>query len=375
MARQLDMEENTGELIRLSFFTNMARSIAAANSIKETLRLVMRHITEIFAPRSWSLLMRDAATGDLVFSIVAGGPEAEQIRSMRLARGQGVAGWIAENKQSVIIEDAQNDPRFDPSTDAMTDFVTRSIIGVPLISRGRVFGVIELINKLNGESFSPLDLKVLMTIADFAAIAIEKAYYRRALRSMALVDDLTGMSNRRALSRAMEREEARSKRARTTTALIVIDIDSFKQINDTHGHAAGDEVLRHLAKVISGCVREVDLVCRYGGDEFTVLMPNTPLAEAMEVRDRIRIAVERAAKEGQEIAEADPDAEGNSSGLRAPLVAYSISTGVHAAGPDEFHTLFKAADLHLYAEKGRKNPRNIDEIGQHITEFMDDDVT
>ena len=61
--------------------------------------------------------------------------------------------------------------------------------------------------------------------------------------------------------------------------------------------------------------------------------------------------------------------------MRGTLVAYSISTGVHAAGPDEFHTLFKAADLHLYAEKGRKNPRNIDEIGRHITEFMDDDVT
>ena len=369
------MEENTDELTRLSFFTNMARSIAAANSIQETLQLVMQHVTEIFAPRSWSLLMHDATTDELVFSIVAGGPETEQIRNTRLSRGQGVAGWIAENKQPVMIEDARNDPRFDTTNDEKTGFVTQSIIGVPLISRDRVFGVIELINKLNGESFSPLDLKVLMTIADFAAIAIEKAYYRHALQSLALVDDLTGMFNRRALSSAMEREEKRSKHTQITTALIVIDIDSFKQINDTYGHATGDEVLSHLAKMIAKNVREVDLVCRYGGDEFIVLMPDTPLQDAIHVGNCIRDTVEHAANERRSIDTAGPKVGADSSSLYVPPVWYSISLGVHAAGPDEFHTLFEAADLHLYAEKNRKHPRDIDEVDKHITDFMQDDAT
>ena len=363
------MEERTDELTRLSFFTNMARSIAAANSIQETLHLVMQHVTETFAPRSWSLLMHDATTDELVFSIVAGGPEAEQIRNTRLARGQGIAGWIAENKRSVIIEDAQNDPRFDTTNDEKTGFVTQSIIGVPLISRDRVFGVIELINKLSGESFSPLDLKVLMTIADFAAIAIEKAYYRHALQSQALMDDLTGMFNRRALSRAMEREAKRSKHTRNMTALIVLDIDSFKQINDTYGHTVGDGVLCHLAKMIADNVREIDLVCRYGGDEFIVLLPDTPLQDALRVRDCIRAAVERATDT------ADPKAGTNVADAQAPPVRYSVSLGVHAAGPDEFHTLFEAADLHLYAEKSRKHSRDIDAIDKHITDFMQDDAT
>ena len=345
------MSNDTEDLIRLSFFTDMAQSIASAITLEETLSEVMRHVGGIFAPRNWSLLLRDAKTDELVFTLVTGGEEVDKLRGRRLAAGKGIAGWIATHQSPLVIPDVTKDPRFDPSMDAATNFVTKSIIGVPLASRGQVFGVIELVNKLNGEPFTALDLKILSTIADFAATAIEKAYYLRALRSMALEDDLTGLANRRALSRAIERETARTRRTGGTVALLMVDIDDFKTINDTLGHGAGDEVLKHLAVILKRNVREIDVVCRYGGDEFAILMPETTSEAASEVRGRILNML--------------------ASGTPAPPVRYRISVGVHAAGPDSIDSLFERADLHLYREKDRKREADIENVGTHIVEFLD----
>ena len=176
--------DNIDDLVKLSFFADIGKSILEATTIEQTLRVVMERIGAIFAPLNWSLFLRDARTGALRFAVVTGSG-ADQLRGKSIPRGKGVAGWIAENGQSVIIEDVSRDARFDPSMDQITGFTTRSIIGVPLRTRKGVFGVIELVNKLDGRAFTPLELMVLTTIADFAAIAVEKAYYFRALRRIA----------------------------------------------------------------------------------------------------------------------------------------------------------------------------------------------
>ena len=105
------------------------------------------------------------------------GKSGDQLKGMRLKRGEGIAGWIAESGQAVIIEDVRKDHPFTGRLDSATGFQTQSIIGVPLKSRGVVFGVIELVNKLSGEAFSALELKTLPTIADFGGIAIERGFY------------------------------------------------------------------------------------------------------------------------------------------------------------------------------------------------------
>jgi len=347
------MATETEDLIRLSFFTDMARAIAEATTLSGTLREVMNQIGRVFAPRNWSLLLRDPKTDELVFAVVTGGDGVEQLRNVRLPRGTGIAGWIAEHGEPVIIEDVDKDERFDPSMDQLTQFKTESIIGVPLRTSSRVFGVIELINKLNGQSFSPLDLKVLVTIADFAAIAIEKAYYFNALKKIATVDSLTGLYNRRSFVRTLDRELGRCARHHTSLAALMLDVDSFKQINDTHGHAEGDRVLRDLANVLSSNVRDIDVVSRYGGDEFIVLMPEADLAAAEKVKTR----VEHALREGR----------------KRDAVEYSVSIGCYGGCPESPEELFRGADLQLYREKDRKRDETIEEMTAHLAEFLVED--
>lgn len=313
----------------------------------------MRQIGTVFAPRNWSLLLRDPKSGELVFTLVTGGAEAKTLRGKRIPPGKGIAGWIVANRRPAIIEDVSTDARFDPTMDQLSNFKTRSIIGVPLVSRTKVFGVIELVNKINGESFTALDLKVLSTIADFAAIAIEKAYYLGALRRIAMVDDLTQLANRRALGRALEHEVARCRRGGSSVAMLMIDVDDFKSINDTHGHAMGDAVLKHVAAVLRAHVREVDIVARYGGDEFAVVMPDTDAVQAAEVKGRI----ERALREATD-----------------RPVPYGASIGVHAGTPSSVDELFHGADLRLYREKDRKQEVDIDDVCRHITDYFEDDA-
>ena len=217
----------------------MGKAVASACSLRELLDRLMEQIGAIFAPRQWSVLMRNRRTGELTFRLVVG-EGLDSLKGKKLARGEGVAGWIAEYGESVIIGDVLHDPRFDSRIDALTGFRTQSIIGVPLKSGGRVFGVIELINKLNGEAFTAYELKILQTLADFAAIAIEKIYYLRVFRRLATTDPLTGVYNRRSLDRFLAREIERSRRYGHPLSALWVDIDEFKRINDQFGHLAGD---------------------------------------------------------------------------------------------------------------------------------------
>ena len=288
-------EENGGELheyVQLSFFADIGKAITSTGSIQGLLDEVMDQIGAIFAAEYWSLFLRNSKTGELTFSVVVGSG-VEKLRGVKIDRDKGVVGWIAENGRPVIISDVKKDTRFDRSMDKMTGFTTKSIIGVPLKSRGRVFGVIELINKLGGGSFSALELKTLTTIADFTAIAIEKVYYMRALRRVALVDSLTGVYNRRNMMRFVEREIDRGRRQGAELSLLIVDVDRFKEINDNEGHLAGDAVLKELAAMLRASVRKIDLVCRYGGDEFVVIMPDTNETAATEARRRITSELER----------------------------------------------------------------------------------
>jgi diguanylate cyclase (GGDEF)-like protein len=351
--QQNHTENVTDDLIRLSFFTEMGKKISRAVTIRQTLQEVMQHIQTIFTPRNWSLLLLDHATGELVFTLVTGGKEAEKLKGKRVALGQGITGWIAQHCQPVIVENVKNDPRFDPSMDEMTHFRTESIIGVPLKSGDKVFGVIELINKLNGDNFTSLDLKILSTIADFAAIAIEKAYYYKALRKIATEDSLTGLSNRRSLIRQMEREINRCKRYKIPFSMLMIDIDEFKKINDTKGHAGGDKVLKHFGKILMNNIRQTDFASRYGGDEFVVMMPNTEEPSAREVKDRIITILK----------EANTDSG----------TPYSVSIGLYSGCPESIEDAFNEADFELYEDKNRKKMEDrIEEVPRHITEFLEE---
>ncbi len=342
-------DEELTDLVKLSFFAEMGKKITSTTTVTDTCNEVMEQIGTIFAPEHWSLMLRNVKTGELTFSLVTGAA-AEKLLGLTIPRGHGVAGWIAENGQAVIIEDVSQDSRFDPSMDRASGFTTKSIIGVPLKTKNKVFGVIELINKINGDTFTPLELKVLSTIADFSAIAIEKAYYFSALKRIATIDPLTGACNRRSFFKSLQREKERCKRYGSPFSIIMIDVDKFKEINDNHGHVAGDSVLKTITRILSDSVRKADIVCRYGGDEFIVLMPESGIDGALEVKNRILARIQEA--------------------NRGNTIQFSVSIGIHEATNTSLDDILHNVDEDLYRDKNSKEEQTIDDVSEHIETFF-----
>lgn len=346
----MDSKDNTEELVRLSFFMEISKSIASCRTLDETLHEVMNQIGSIFAPLNWSLLLVDQKTGDLAFTI-AEGKAASKLIGKTVRKGQGIAGWIAEKGVPLIVEDTDRDHRFDRSFDEETEFKTKSIIGVPLVSRGKVFGVIELVNKLEGSCFTPMDLKLLATIADFAAIAIEKVYYYESIKELLNLDHLTGVYNRRYLQFYLTKAIERIKRDKSPLSLLFVDIDDFKRINDTYGHVTGDEVLKLVADILLKTARSADLVFRFGGDEFIVLLPGTSSSKAEKLKDRIT-----------EILDRENTITDN------PI---TLSIGFYEAKGEDYNELLNFVDQEMYLQKLFRKEKESMEVAENIKDHFE----
>lgn len=346
--------EDFDDLVKLSFFTEMGKAITSAETLTDVFEAVMEHIGTIFAPSSWSLLLTDTKTQELEFKVVTG-KNSEKLMGTRIMKGEGIAGWIAETGQSVIVEDVNHDPRFSQRFDSVSGFKTDSIIGVPLKTEKRVFGVIELINRLDGESFTPLDMKLLSTVADFAAIAIEKVYFYNMYKRMAILDGLTGVYNRRYFERVLTREIERATRYKHPLSLLMVDLDNFKRVNDKFGHLTGDKVLQSTAEILLQSVRKVDTVARYGGDEFAVLIPHAQVTSAEKIRHRILQSNDAFNK-------------------LEKTVPFTMSIGLHTTDGEDASDILAQTDTDLYREKDKKEDVEFQSFEDSFHEFIDDEI-
>jgi diguanylate cyclase (GGDEF)-like protein len=201
---------------------------------------------------------------------------------------------------------------------------------IPLVASGERFGTLELV----GDSFSKEQRMNAASLAAHAVVALENAHLHGMVERQALVDGLTGLANRRATVDALHAEAARAERLDTPLSVVLADLDGFKDVNDVHGHAVGDEVLRVFADVLRETVRESDVAGRWGGEEFLLLLPGADLDGAVQLAERVR---ERLA--AREI----PDVPG----LR---VTASFGVAVYA-GESNSEQLVVAADDALYRAK------------------------
>lgn len=288
--RQL-LEDLKAKVRELSTFDAIAKTLNSTLNLKEVLRIVMDRVKELIRAEAWSILMLDEKSSELVFE-VALGEKGQQVREMRLALGQGVAGWVAQHRQPVIVADTSQDQRFFQGLDQRTGFRTKSIMATPLLSRGRLIGVVEIINKLGGASFDQKDLDLLQTLTDHAAIAIENARLYEQARQLAITDDLTGLYNSRHcdlfLAKALEESERKGK----PLSLIFIDLDHMKQVDDSYGHLMGGQALKEVADRIAQLVQIPDMASRYGGDEYVVVLPRKGPQKAVELAEGIRKSLE-----------------------------------------------------------------------------------
>ena len=266
----------------LASMIEIGKALTSSLDIHAVLETMMKQVERLIKPRSWSLLLVDDDTGDLVFEIVVS-TVSEQLKGVRLERGKGIAGWVAEHGQPLLIPDVSKDDRFAGNFDQQLLFTTRSIVCVPMKIKDQVIGVIELINSLEELDFEENDILLISAIADFAAIALENARNYKRINELVVTDDLTGLYNSRQFGKLIEDEVKRSSRYGERFSLVFLDLDHFKGINDTHGHLVGSRMLTEFGRLIGRNIRSSDMAARYGGDEFAIILPHTGKEEAVKM--------------------------------------------------------------------------------------------
>ncbi|HDT13258.1 MAG TPA: diguanylate cyclase, partial [Candidatus Aminicenantes bacterium] len=172
------------------------------------------------------------------------------------------------------------------------DQAIHSFLGAPVVLRERVTGLLALYNS-GGRAFTEEDARVAELFASQVAIALDNSRRVELMEKQAVTDELTGLYNRRAFGTMGEREVGRARRYQRPLALILFDIDHFKDVNDSYGHLMGDHVLVVLTRLITKTTRATDIVCRYGGEEFIVLMPEAGLEEGLAMAERLRQEISR----------------------------------------------------------------------------------
>jgi len=287
MGPEEEIAELKRQVERLALFHEVGKALFSTLDLQKILQTIMEKISDMLQPDTWSLLMLDEDTQELYFEIAIGSG-AEKLRDVRLKLGEGVAGWVAQHGEPLLVENTANDPRFTPKVDELTHTETRSIVCVPIKAHGHVLGVIELVNALGKPSFGAEDIPILKSLADYAAIALENARYVQRIHELTITDDCTALYNARHLHFVLDTEIYRSNRYGYEFSVIFIDLDHFKQVNDVHGHLVGSKLLWMIGDNIKGHLRMIDYAFRYGGDEFVVLLPQTSKENALMVVRRIR---------------------------------------------------------------------------------------
>jgi diguanylate cyclase (GGDEF)-like protein len=213
-------------------------------------------------------------------------------KSVRADRG--VVGHVYRTGEPYVMADPKNDPNFYSKFDEDHEFETKSVVAVPVRIERTVCGVLELLNRSDGEPYTERNMQMLEIFARYTSISIENLLDAQRANEMARRDDLTGLYNDRFFHHRLSEDLIRADVTRSTVALLFLDIDNFKTVNDTHGHLAGSQVLKEFAYLLSTVVTdEKSTLARYGGDEFVVILPDHDLEMACEVATSIQKALDK----------------------------------------------------------------------------------
>src|SRR6266536_1844133 len=234
---------------------------------------------------SLSIFEADVAQTELV-PVLARDRWADQIMGNKVEFGAGLAGWAAKHREPVLTNAAHLDPRMMVVPGTPPD-EREALITVPLIARDSVKGVLSIYRLGEQASFDSEEFELAKRFGDAAALALDNAKTRARLERQAQTDSLTGRYNHRYFHEHVRSELTRASRNRDSVALLMLDIDDFKKVNDIYGHGVGDQVLRELATQLKAAVRGSDLVCRLGGEEFGVVMGSCGTEDAVALANRL----------------------------------------------------------------------------------------
>ena len=218
-----------------------------------------------------------------------------EVERYELPSHAGISRWVLLEGQPVHVPDVGSDPRYHPSVDSLPGIRTSAVLAAPLKVRDAVLGVLVAVNRFEEAPFDGRHLRILTLLANQTAIAIENGKLYRRAEQLAVTDDLTQVYNYRFLKMALRREVKRAARFAQNFSVLMIDVDNLKRYNDQNGHLRGSEVLRMVAQILTREARSIDLVAKYGGDEFVIILPQTEREGARVLAERIKVSVETTA--------------------------------------------------------------------------------
>jgi diguanylate cyclase (GGDEF)-like protein len=307
----------------------LSQDLGSSLSLDETFSLFAMRLAKLVPYDSIVAFIR---RGDLLVPEFVSGEDSRLLSKLTIPMGTGMCGWVAQNSRPIVngnpaVEDGLAD-------DAKGRTQLCSALAVPLESVSGSVGVLALY-QIAPDAFTNDHLRILQVITPKLAYFIENALKYREAESSATVDYLTGLANSRALSMHLEVELSRSPRESSPVAIIVCDLDGFKQVNDTLGHLTGDRVLKLFANLMRGACREGDYLARMGGDEFVIVAPHMTPQSASQRALQLNALARQASREvcGEE------------------LLSLSVGTVFFPQDGTDAERLLAAADKKMYAAK------------------------
>jgi diguanylate cyclase (GGDEF)-like protein len=274
--------------------------VSMIKEFDELIDCTVQRVAKVLEAQKCSVMLIDEQNENLMV-VGAKGMDEKIAKNVRMKLGEPIAGVVAGEGNPLLVKNIEYDAKFQRANRPM--YFGRSFIIVPLKLGGRVKGVINVSDKtlkkslnkgskLNYEEvFNEIDLRILCAISREVSVALENVRLFEELNSLAVTDPLTHIYNYRQFSKSLDYEIKRCRRSECSLSIIMIDLDDLKVYNDTFGHLEGDALLKNLGKIFKDQLREVDIVCRYAGDEFAIILPDTDLEGARQAAQKIKNAV------------------------------------------------------------------------------------
>jgi diguanylate cyclase (GGDEF)-like protein/putative nucleotidyltransferase with HDIG domain len=314
----------------------IAQTMGTSLGVSDTMALIASKLTSLVPFAACSLFLYDE-DGETLRCRFATGAEADMIGSMAVRNGQGLTGWVARNRRPLV--NARPSADFEAAGLTARNTTLQSALVAPLVFNDRFIGTLAVYH-LRPDFYSDDHRRLLDRICEQASAVIHNSIVFEQTQEDSLTDPLTGLPNTRFMFMHLTRELARAERLKSEVALLVMDLDNFKDINDNHGHHVGDRALHEVATVLRSAIRPYDICVRYAGDEFIVVLSGCGLEEA----ERKRVELQRAVD--QVMFEARP-------GRRIAL-AISVGAAIYPQDGENYEALLATADSRMYRDKTRR---------------------
>lgn len=334
----------------LRHLIEVAKTVVSTLDLDTLLQAIMVSAMQYAETPAGSVALYDSSNNELSLHAHSGlSAEFVNVEKWTVTSG-GLTEQILKSGEIFIVADTEKSPFFHNPL-AIKEGI-RALISVPLIFQGEIVGILYL-DDFKPREFDRGRLELLAILASFAALAIFNARLHNRTKLMAITDYLTGLFNHRYFQQILTQELGRATRYEKVLSLVILDIDNFKSFNDRYGHAVGDKVLASIGEIITRSLRKVDYAFRYGGEEFVILLPETPLENAILTIERIRMKI------ADEASNSVPEAYGS---------RVTVSAGV-ACYPDNGsrrEDLFSLMDSYLYKAKSMGKNRVCHSFTQNL---------